>query len=116
MGTADIDIINDRTNINYGSLYEAVVAHELIARGMTQLYFASKKRCAIDFVVEGRATGEVTVIEVKSGKDYRRHSALTPLLKFGEVKRAIILCDENARGSGDRLYLPVYASHLVQKV
>lgn len=115
MGTVDIDIINDRRNINYGSLYEAVVAQELIARGMIPHYYSSKKRGEVDFVIEDQATGEVTVIEVKSGKDYRRHSALTSLLECGEVKRAIILCNENVRDSDDRLYLPVYASHLVQR-
>lgn len=116
MGTVDIDIINDRRNINYGSLYEAVVAQELIARGMIPHYYSSKKRGEVDFVIEDQATGEVTVIEVKSGKDYRHHSALTSLLECGEVKRAIILCNENVRDSDDRLYLPVYASHLVQRV
>lgn len=115
MGTVDIDIINDRRNINYGSLYEAVVAQELIAWGMIPHYYSSKKRGEVDFVIEDQATGEVTVIEVKSGKDYRRHSALTSLLECGEVKRAIILCNENVRDSDDRLYLPVYASHLVQR-
>lgn len=116
MGTVDIDIINNRTNINYGSLYEAVVAQGLIARGMKLHYYASKKRGEIDFVVEDQATGEVTVVEVKSGKDYRRHSALTSLLECDEVKRAIVLRNENVRDSGDRLYLPVYASHLVRRV
>ena len=116
MGTVDIDIINDRTNINYGSLYEAVVAQELIARGMIPHYYSSKRRGEVDFVIEDQATGEVTVIEVKSGKDYRRHSALTSLLEGGEAKRAIVLCNENVHDSGDRLYLPVYASHLVRRV
>lgn len=115
MGTVDIDIINNRTNINYGSLYEAVVAQELIARGMIPHYYSSKKRGEVDFVIEDQATGEVTVIEVKSGKDYRRHSALTSLLECGEVKRAIVLCNENVRDVGDRLYLPVYAAYLVDK-
>lgn len=116
MGTVGIDIINDRTNINYGSLYEAVVAQELIARGMIPHYYSSKRRGEVDFVIEDQATGELTVIEVKSGKDYRRHSALTFLLECGEAKRAIVLCNENVHDSGDRLCLPVYASHLVRRV
>lgn len=31
------DIINDRTDINYGSLYENVVAQELKAHGLTRI-------------------------------------------------------------------------------
>lgn len=116
MGAVDIDIVNGKTNINYGSLYEAVVAQELIARGLTPHYYSSKKRGEVDFVVENQSTGEVTVIEVKSGKDYRRHSALTSLLESNEAKRAIVLCNENVRDASDRLYLPVYAAHLVRKV
>lgn len=116
MGVVDIDIVNGKTNINYGSLYEAVVAQELIARGLTPHYYSSKKRGEVDFVVENQSTGEVTVIEVKSGKDYRRHSALTSLLESNEAKRAIVLCNENVRDASDRLYLPVYAAHLVRKV
>lgn len=116
MGTVDIDVINGKTDINYGSLYEAVVAQELIAHGMVPHYYASKKRGEIDFVVEDQSTGAVTVIEVKSGKDYRRHSALTSLLESGEVERAIVLCNGNVQQTDDRLYIPVYASHLVQQV
>lgn len=116
MGTVDIDVINGKTDINYGSLYEAVVAQELIAHGMVPHYYASKKRGEIDFVVENQSTGAVTVIEVKSGKDYRRHSALTSLLESGEVERAIVLCNGNVQQADGRLYIPVYASHLVQRV
>lgn len=116
MGTVDIDVINGKTDINYGSLYEAVVAQELIAHGMVPHYYASKKRGEIDFVVENQSTGAVTVIEVKSGKDYRRHSALTSLLESGEVERAIVLCNRNVQQADGRLYIPVYASHLVRQV
>lgn len=116
MGTVDIDVINGKTDINYGSLYEAVVAQELIAHGMVPHYYASKKRGEIDFVVEDQSTGAVTVIEVKSGKDYRRHSALTSLLESGEVERAIVLCNGNVQQADGRLYIPVYASHLVQQM
>ena len=116
MGTVDIDVINGKTDINYGSLYEAVVAQELIAHGMVPHYYASKKRGEIDFVVENQSTGAVTVIEVKSGKDYRRHSALTSLLESGEVERAIVLCNGNVQQADGRLYIPVYASHLVQQM
>ncbi|WP_270471120.1 ATP-binding protein [Collinsella intestinalis] len=116
MGTVDIDVINGKTDINYGSLYEAVVAQELIAHGMVPHYYASKKRGEIDFVVENQSTGAVTVIEVKSGKDYRRHSALTSLLESGEVERAIVLCNGNVQQADGRLYIPVYASHLVRQV
>lgn len=116
MGTVDIDVINGKTDINFGSLFEAVVAQELVARGMKPHYYSSKKRGEVDFVIEDQTTGRVTVIEVKSGKDYRRHSALTSLLDRGEVEKAVVLCGGNFQDLNDRFYLPVYASHLVQRV
>lgn len=33
MGKAELDVINGKTSINYGSIFEAVVAQELLVRG-----------------------------------------------------------------------------------
>lgn len=115
MGAVDLDVINGKTNINYGSLFEAVVAQELVARGFTPHYYSSKKRGEVDFVIEN-SLGRTRAIEVKSGKDYRRHSALTALLASGETDDAVVLHDGNLELEKDRLYLPVYAAHLVMDV
>ena len=115
MGAVDLDVINGKTSINYGSLFEAVVAQELVARGFTPHYYSSKKRGEVDFVIEN-SLGRTRAIEVKSGKDYRRHSALTALLASGETDDAVVLHDGNLELEKDRLYLPVYAAHLVMDV
>ncbi len=115
MGSVDLDVINGRTNINYGSLYEAVVAQELLAHGFTPHYYSSKKRGEVDFVIENSA-GQTRAIEVKSGKDYRRHSALTTLLEAGEAQDAVVLHNENTKIDGNRIYLPVYAAYLAMGV
>lgn len=115
MGAVDLDVINGKTSINYGSLFEAVVAQELVARGFTPHYYSSKKRGEVDFVIEN-SLGRTRAIEVKSGKDYRRHSALTALLASGETDDAVVLHDGNLELEKDRLYLPVYAAHLIMDV
>lgn len=115
MGAVDLDVINGKTSINYGSLFEAVVAQELVARGFTPHYYSSKKHGEVDFVIEN-SLGRTRAIEVKSGKDYRRHSALTALLASGETDDAVVLHDGNLELEKDRLYLPVYAAHLVMDV
>ncbi len=54
--------------------------------------------------------GEVTPIEVKSGKDYQRHSALTNLMTDSpyDLKEAIVLCNVNLKVEGKIIYAPVY--------
>lgn len=50
-------------------------------------------------------TGETRLIEVKSGKDYHRHSALTGLLKSGAAKSAVVLHDGNLEVEGEVMRL-----------
>ena len=49
-------------------------------------------------------------IEVKSGKNYKRHSALNNVLdvKNYGIDQAIVLCEDNVSVSGKIVYLPVY--------
>ncbi len=115
MGEVDLDVINGKTDINYGSLYEAVVAQELVAHGFTPHFYSSKKRGEVDFVIED-SRGRTRVIEVKSGKSYRRHSALTALLEAGEVEDAVVLHNGNVEVDKHRVYLPVYAAYLAMQV
>ena len=116
MGDVDLNIINDKTGINYGSVFEAVVAQELVARGFSPHYYSSKKRGEVDFVIEDPSTGRIRAIEVKSGKNYRRHSALTNLLEAREIQEALVLHDGNLEVEGDRIYAPVYATHLAMRI
>ena len=116
LGGVELDVINGRTNINYGSLFESVVAQELTARGYAPHYYSSKKRGEVDFVIEDSSTGKTRLIEVKSGKDYQRHSALTGLLNAGDAKDAVVLCDGNVKVSDQRIYIPAYAAHLAMRV
>ena len=109
MGEASLDVINNVDNINYGSIYENVVAQELFSQGYRLHYYSSKGNGEVDFVVEDSATGAVRLIEVKSGKDYKRHSALNNVLKAGLAEEAIVLCNGNVSVEGKRSYLPVYA-------
>ena len=49
-------------------------------------------------------------IEIKSGKDYERHSALSNLLvnKSYEIEEAFVFCNDNYHKKGNINYFPIY--------
>ena len=102
--------------INYGSIYENVVAQELFAHGFSELYYYnSKKMGEVDFVIEHNS--EAFPIEVKSGKDYDRHRALNNILDCGEysIPEAVVLCNDNYTRRGKVTYAPIYMVMFIHK-
>ena len=108
-------IINDEKGINFGSIYENAVAQELQAHGFELYYFNSKKQGELDFVIE--KGGRALPIEVKSGKDYQRHNALTGVMSNSDyaIPRALVFCNDNVSISGNIVYLPVYLITCLKK-
>ena len=103
-----ISILNGNSNLNYGAIYEAFIAEELNSHGFSLFYNNDKKRGEIDFLIE--KDKKVIPIEVKSGKDYKRHSALSNLLSndaFG-YDFGYVFCNENIQKKGKTIYLPIY--------
>ena len=78
MDNIQIKILNKEKDINFGSIYENAAAQELKAHGFDLFYFNSKKQGELDFVVE--QNGNVLPIEIKSGKDYTKHAALSNVM------------------------------------
>lgn len=106
--TCKLKIMNGDRDINKGAVYENVVAQELSAHGYALYYYNSKKNGEIDFVIEHE--GEILPIEVKSGKDYEKHSALNNVSNSKEygVKEAYIFTNDNVKVKGKYTYYPVY--------
>ena len=106
-------------NVNYGAAFENLVAQELYAHGFAidhdLFYFNSKKQGELDFVVEYQ--GEVLPIEVKSGKDYERHRALSNIMDNEEyaIPKALVFCQENTQIKGRLVYLPIYMTMFLQQ-
>lgn len=111
-GEATREVLAGRRDVNFGSPYENFVAQELLASGRKLFYYANSKRGEIDFVLEDSSTGNISLIEVKSGKSYKRHVALDNLMSVGdyEISEAIVLCNANTRRERGRSYLPIYAA------
>lgn len=103
-----IQILQKEVSINNGSLFENAVAQELVSRGFQVYYFNSKKQGEIDFLIE--MNGSVCPIEVKSGKSYKKHSALENILadEGYAIEEAYILSGGNVEVTGKRVYYPIY--------
>ena len=101
-------ILQGDVNINNGAIYENAVAQELHAHGWKLYYFNSKKQGEVDFVLE--QDEKIIPIEVKSGKDYQRHVALSNILANSEYKiqEAIVLSNNNLSTKNTIIYAPVY--------
>lgn len=108
-------ILKDDKGINFGSVYENVVAQELYAHGFELYYFNSKKQGELDFVIE--KDGKVVPIEVKSGKDYQRHNALTNVLANPDyqIKEVIVFSNNNLSRINKTIYLPIYMAAFLKK-
>lgn len=107
-GNLQLRLISGDSNINYGAIYENAVAQELLAHGFCLYYYNSKRNGEVDFVVE--YNGDVLPVEVKSGKDYVRHRALSNIMDSGafDIPCALVLNNENMKVAGSIIYAPIY--------
>ena len=96
------------TSINLGGIYENAVAQELHTHGFPMYFYNSHKNGELDFLIEQEL--HVVPIEVKSGKDYYVHSAISKATDNEEydIEHAYILANCNISVDGKMLYLPVY--------
>lgn len=108
-------IIQGDKDINFGSIYENAVAQELVAHRMEPYYYNNKKRGELDFVLE--LGGKVLPIEVKSGKDYETHRALSNIMDCDEydLPEAMVFYNGNLRISGKIVYAPIYMVMFLEK-
>lgn len=108
-------ILDNEPSINFGSVYENAVAQELYAHGFTLYYFNNKRQGELDFVIE--QNGAVLPLEVKSGKDYERHRALSNVMGSAsyQIPKAFVLCNDNVKQVGRITYLPIYMLMFIKR-
>jgi predicted AAA+ superfamily ATPase len=101
-------------HINEGAVVENAIAAELAKHAIPLYYYEKKARMELDFVFKDE--GRVSIIEVKSGKEYRRHAALDNAASDYRtgIKRRMVLCRGNVETAENGvLYLPLYMSMFV---
>lgn len=110
-GTNIKAIMDDVASINLGSVYETVVAQELRAHGFNLYYYDNKKTGEVDYLIDDRTNLSVLPLEIKSGKDYKIHSALDKFLQIKEynIHQAFVLSNaKDVVTTNGVTYLPVY--------
>lgn len=104
-------VLDDERSVNLGSVYESVVAQELSAHGYKPFYYDNKKLGVVDYLIDNYTTLSVMPLEVKSGKDYKVHSALDRFVSNPDygVNEAIVFSNSGeVVKDGKITYLPVY--------
>lgn len=104
-------ILGDERSINLGSVYETVVASELIAHGFSLFYYDNRSKGEVDYLIDDYASLSTVPIEVKSGKDYTVHSALNAFTQNEDyhIQKAFVVSNEReVMTKGKITYIPIY--------
>lgn len=110
-----LSVLQRDRDINNGALFENLAAQQLLSNGLKPYYFNSKKQGELDFVIE--LDGRPVPIEMKSGKDYKKHSALCNVLndESYHIREGLIFSGANVAVDGKKIYLPVYMMMFVKE-
>lgn len=99
--------------VNEGALAENFVAGELSKHGVSLYYYDKKSKHELDFVFpEGN---KISIIEVKSGKDYKKHSSLNMVqsLFADKINRQIVVSGNNLESENGIIYIPFYMTMFI---
>lgn len=115
MENIQFDILKGNLEINMGSILENVMAQELQSKGFELYYYDSNRQGEVDFVIQNGMG--IELLEIKSGKDYKRHKALDNVLSVSEwkFKKATVFCKDNIQIESDVTYLPWYMIMFVKQ-
>ena len=111
-------VLQDIRSINLGTVYESVVAQELHAHKFPLHYYDNKQKGEVDFLIDDFKSLKVLPLEIKSGKDYTQHSALSKFLSDAEyhIDRAIVFSNEQQVFKKEGIvYMPIYYSMFLQR-
>ena len=104
-------VLEDERSINLGSVYETVVASELIAHGHKLFYYDNRSKGEVDYLIDDYDSLSTVPIEIKSGKDYTVHSALNTFVSNDDyhIQKAYVVSNErNVTQKGKITYIPIY--------
>ena len=108
MENVQFGILNGELQINMGSILENLIAQQLKCNGFHLNYFDGKRTGEIDFVIQNGMV--IELVEVKSGNDYKTHSALNKIRKVEGWKfsKSTVFCKGNVELTEGAWYYPWY--------
>lgn len=110
LGNIQSKVLTGDIFVNEGALAENYIAGELTKHGISLDYYDRKSKHELDFIFpEGN---KISIIEAKSGKDYKKHSSLDIAqgLFADKINRSIVMSGNNIEVENGTLYLPFYTS------
>jgi len=108
MENIQFGILNGDLSVNMGSILENTMASQLKSNGYSLYYFDTKRHGEIDFVIQNGT--HIELVEVKSGKDYKKHNAMDNIRDVSEwkIEKSYVLCNDNLHAENGIKYLPWY--------
>ena len=104
-------ILDDDLSINLGTIYENVASMELVCHEKKLFYYDNKKNGEVDFLIDDYMNSAIIPIEVKSGKNYKIHSAINRFLNSGNYNAKVgyvFSNDINIKVVDNVVYMPIY--------
>ena len=108
-------VLNTESGINLGAVYECAVACQLAANDNHLYYYDNRQRGEVDFLIDDFRNLTVVPLEVKSGKDYKIHSAISRMVATDDyrINQGYVLSNSreiSQNESGSITYVPIYCS------
>ena len=99
--------------VNEGALAENYIAAELAKHGIPLNYYDKKSKHELDFIFQDN--NKISIIDIKSGKNYKRHPSLNiaQCLFADKINRRIVISSNNIESENGILYLPFYMSMFI---
>ena len=111
-----VELLHGNIDVNEGSITENAIATELAKKNIPLYYFDKKSRMELDFVfIEA---GKISIVEVKSGINYKKHAALDNAYEdfSNHINRRIVLSKFNVeKGENGLIYYPLYMSMFIKQ-
>lgn len=102
------EILQNRLDINMGSILENMFAQIFHANGFTLRYFDKKNRGEVDFILQKGK--DILPVEIKSGSSYKTHAALNYVLQVEDwnIPQGYVFCPGNIAREKNITYYPLY--------
>ena len=104
-------ILDEKSGVNLGAVYETVAAQELKAHGYELFYYDRKKIGEVDFLIDDYENMSIIPIEIKSGSNARNFKALPKIINNQNyrINSAYVFSNEREILVDDKItYFPIY--------